>query len=95
MHGIQASPSLLALRNKTDRQLIVLASREIERSLNLASHGSFSEAETRYAKARTLLEIARAPDRERREIEARLGLAHAAIERARSAPARFTQSACC
>jgi hypothetical protein len=83
------------LRDKTDRQLIVLASREIERSLNLAGRGAFAEAEARCVQAKTLLDIARATDWERREIEARLGLAHAAIERARSAPMRFTQSACC
>lgn len=91
--GLERS-SLLALRDKTDRQLVVLASREIERSLSLAGQCAFAEAEARYAQAKALLEIARAPDWERCEIEARLGLVRAAIEHARSAPT-FTQSACC
>ncbi len=90
----QACQSLSDLRSRTDRQLVVLACREIERSLNLASRDAFAEAEARHHQARTLLGIARAPDSKRRKIEARLDQARVAIERGRSAPMTVMQSAC-
>jgi hypothetical protein len=94
MNTTQARPSLSSLRDKTDRQLVVLAGREIDRSLDLASRGAFAEAEAMQLQAETLLGIARAPDWKRRIIEARLERARAAIERARRVPATFTQAAC-
>lgn len=87
-------PSLSDLRNKTDRQLVALACREIERSLNLAGCGAFADAEARRLQAKTLLAVARAAHRTRRRIEARLERARVAIDRARSAPMIVIQSAC-
>ena len=95
MNGRQARSSLPDLREKTDRQLIVLATRDIERALDLAGRRAFAEAEAMYVQAKTLLDVARAPDGERCEIEARLNRTRAAIERARSAARTFTQSASC
>jgi hypothetical protein len=87
-------PSLSDLRNKTDRQLVALASREIDHSLNLAGRGAFAEAEARRLQAKTFLAVARAADRTRRQIEGRLEQARVAIERARSAPMIVIPSAC-
>jgi hypothetical protein len=87
--------SLPELRRKTDRELIVLAGREIDRSLKLAGHGAISEAEATYHQAKVLLRIARAPDAQRSEMEARLDHTRAAIDRRRSAPRACAQSAPC
>jgi hypothetical protein len=84
MNTAKAHPSLSDLRTKTDRQLVVLAGREIERCLNLAARGAFAEAEALRLQAATLLEIAQAPEWERRKLEARLEHAQVATERARS-----------
>jgi hypothetical protein len=48
-----------------------------------------------YFQAKVLLGIARAPDPQRSEMETRLDQTRAAIERRRSAPRAYTQSASC
>jgi len=83
---MQARLSLSELRRRTDRQLLVLVRGEIEKSLKLIRHDSSPEAEAGYAKARTLLSIARAPEQERARLEARLEELRAALEGRRNAP---------
>ncbi len=81
----QARTSLSELRGRTDRQLVVLIRSEAEKAVRLAGRSLFVEAETRFRKARTLLDVTPAPERERAELEARLKEARAAIERSRGA----------
>jgi hypothetical protein len=83
------------LRRKTDRELAILAGREIERCLKFAGRGAIAEAEATYLQAKVLLRIARAPDTPRSEMEARLDQARAAIDRRRPAGRVFAQSASC
>jgi hypothetical protein len=90
-----AHQSLAGLRNKTDRQLVALAAREIDRSLTLARRGAIAEAEAMQLEAATLLRVSGAPEWKRREIETRLERARAALERIRSAPMLFKQAAGC
>jgi hypothetical protein len=94
MNSNHARPSLLDLRDKTDRQLMLLAGKEIERALSLIRRGDLADAEAGCRQAGVLLTIARAADWERGEMEARLELARATIDRARSGPMTFTQAAC-
>jgi len=94
MNPKYARPSLVDLRNKTDRQLMVLAGNEIEHAMSFIRRAAWADAEARCVQAGTLLNVARAPDRERSEMETRLELARAAIHRARAGPVRFTQAAC-
>jgi hypothetical protein len=95
MNMVQSRLSLPELRGKTDRDLVVLVAREIERSQKLARQGAVAEAEAIYLQAKVLLGIARAPDPQRSEMEARLDQTRAAIECRRSAPRAYTQSASC
>ncbi len=60
--------TLKEFRNRTDRELVVLLRSEIEKSQTSSS----AEAEDRYARARTLLAIARMSSKERAELEALL-----------------------
>jgi hypothetical protein len=91
----QARISLSELRRKTDRQLVALVRREIERSLGLARRGALAEAEAMWNQARSLLTVARAPENERSALEARLDEARAKFPRTSAAAARWAQSACC
>jgi hypothetical protein len=54
-----------------------------------------ADAEAAYHQARVLLRIARAPDAQRWEMEARLDQARAAIDRRRSTVRARAQSASC
>jgi hypothetical protein len=92
---LQSRLSLPELRRKTDRELVILAGREIERSLNLANRGAIAEAEATYLQAEVLLRIARAPDPQSAEMAARLDQTRALIERRRAAPRVRVQSASC
>jgi hypothetical protein len=89
----QSQLSLPELRRKTDRDLVILAGREIERCLKLVSRGAMADAEARRHQARVLLRIARAPEPQRSEMEARLDHARAAIDRRRSTLRPCVQSA--
>ncbi len=89
----QARTSLSELRGRTDRQLVVLISGEIEKALKLAGRNLFTEADARCRKAKSLLLVTSAPERERAELEARLNQAREAIERCRSAAATCWRSA--
>jgi hypothetical protein len=95
MNTERSRPSLRELRRKTDRELVILAGREIERSLKQAGRGAIADAEAACLRAKVLLGIARAPDPQRCEMEARLDQARAAIDRHRSAPRAYAQSAAC
>src|ERR1035437_1862909 len=95
MNMVQSRLSLPELRGRTDRELVILVAREIERSQKLARQGAIAEAEAIYVQAKVLLGIARAPDPQRSEMEARLDQTRAAIECRRSAPRAYTQSASC
>ena len=94
MNSMHARPSLMDLRNKTDRQLLALAGREMDRALDYAYRGDWARADAGCARAEVLLNIACASTRERSEMEARLAQARAAIARAPAEPGRLTQSAC-
>src|ERR1035438_8466455 len=48
MNPAQSRLSLRELRRKTDRELVILAGREIERSLKLVSRGAIADAEATY-----------------------------------------------
>lgn len=95
MNRVQSRLSLPELRRKTDRELVILAGREIERSLRLVSRGAIAEAEATYRQAKVLLRIARAPDSQRTEMEARLEQTRAAIDRRPSTTRAYAQSASC
>ena len=85
--------SLPELRSKTDRELVILVGREIERSLTFAGAGAIAEAESAHLQAKVLLGVAHAPDPQRSEMEARLEHARTAIERRRPAQRPCAQSA--
>jgi len=87
--------SLPELRSKTDRELVILAGKEIERSLKFAGRGAIEEAEAAHLQAEVLLRVARTSDPQRCELEARLDHARATIERGRSSAAAYAQSASC
>jgi len=95
MNTAQSRLSLLELRRKTDLDLVVLAGREIERSLKLAGRGAIPEAEAAHLQAKFLLRIARAPGPQRSEMQARLDHVRDAIDRGRSVPRACAQSASC
>lgn len=52
--------ALQELRRKTDRQLLTLARKRIEQSMNLAVRGDKARAEAFSAEARTLMQLATA-----------------------------------
>jgi hypothetical protein len=95
MNTAPSQLSLPELRRKTDRELVILAGREIERSLKLAYRGAVADAEATYLQAKALLCVAQAPDAQRSEMETRLDHARAAIDRRRSVPRACAQSGCC
>ena len=95
MNMVQSRLSLPELRGRTDRELVILVAREIERSQKLARQGAIAEAEAIYLQAKVLLRIARTSDPQRSQMEARLDQTRAAIERRRSAPRAYAQSASC
>ncbi len=78
--------SLLDLRRRTDRQLVVLVRSEIEKALRIANRGAGPDAETRYRKARNLLTISAATEQERTELESRLKEVRAALDRSGAPP---------
>jgi precorrin-6x reductase len=95
MNTAQTSLSLPELRSRTDRELVILVGKEIERSLKFAGRGAIAEAEAAHHQARVLLRVARAPDPQRSEMETRLDHARAAIDRSRPAPMPRAQSVSC
>jgi hypothetical protein len=60
------------LRMKTDRQLLLLASREIARAKECAASRELTEAEAKYLSARLLLAAAQSPSEESAELAAQL-----------------------
>jgi len=61
--------ALARLRAKTDRELCVLITRQLQRSRNLASCGAYSDAAKGYLAAQNLLAIADIPPAERARLE--------------------------
>ncbi len=83
----QPSPlSLPELRRRTDRDLVVLAARELDRSVRLTGSGEIAGAEASWRQAKLLLRLAGAPAAQISEMETRLGHARAALDRRRAAP---------
>lgn len=95
MNTAQTPLSLLELRSRTDRELVILVGREIERSLKFAARDAIAEAEAAHLQAKLLLRVARTPEPQRSEMEARLDHARATIDRRRPAPQPCAQSAAC
>ena len=95
MHTAQTPLSLPELRSRTDRELVILVGKEIERSLKFAGCGAITEAEAAHLQAKVLLRVAGTPDPQRSEMEARLDHARAAIDRGRSAPRPCAQPTSC
>lgn len=95
MNKAKTPLSLPELRSKTDRELVILVGREIERSLKFAGRGAIVEAEAARLQAEVLLRVARASDPQRSEMEARLGHARAAIDRHRASATPCAQPASC
>jgi hypothetical protein len=87
--------SLPELRSKTDRELVILVGKEIERSLKFAGRGAIAEAEAAHLQAEVLLRVTRASEPQRSEMEARLNRARAAIDRGRPAATPCAQSVSC
>ncbi len=80
------------LRKKTDHQLVLLARKEISRSLDCARRRALAEATARYASARILVALAKPARKEYVKLEARLqaardSLASAGLTSAASATA--------
>ena len=90
----QTSTTLSELRRKTDRQLLALVRSGIESSLRQARRGAIAEAEEIWNQARSLLTVARATEKERMALEARLDEARAIFAPKRAAT-RYAQSARC
>jgi hypothetical protein len=90
----QTRTTLYELRRKTDRQLLALVRSGIKSSLRQARSGAIAEAEEMWNQARGLLAVARAPQRERIALEARLDEARASFA-PKPAATRYAQSACC
>ena len=90
----QTRTTLSELRRKTDRQLLALVRSGIESSLRQARRGAIAEAEEMWNQARSLLTVARAPEKERIALEARLDEARASFAPKRAAT-RYAQSARC
>jgi hypothetical protein len=77
----EARLSVAELRQRTDRQLILLARNEITRSLDCAKRNALAEAETRYDSARILVAAARTSEEEFAELAARLETIRASLDR--------------
>ncbi len=69
------------LRKKTDGQILDLVRHEAERSMQLALRVLLDEAQTRSARAASLLAVVRGSEQARAEVEARLKRVRDAIAR--------------
>ena len=72
--------SLAQLRAKTNRELGILADRQIERSLYLASRAQYQDAERGFTTALALVTVAELPSAERLHLESKLAELRAILE---------------
>jgi hypothetical protein len=72
--------ALARLRAKTDRELSILAEKQLEQTLILADAGRHCEAARSYDSVRRLLTVAELPAPQRARLEKRLASVRAAIE---------------
>jgi hypothetical protein len=72
--------SLAQLRAKTNRELGILAYRQLERSLDLVSRAQYQDAERGYAAALALVTVAELSSAERVQLERKLAELRAALE---------------
>ena len=73
------------LRRKTDRQLVLLARRELARAAECAGSRDLAEARARYSSARALLAAAQCRSEESTELTVQLEAVRASISHAGSA----------
>lgn len=98
MNTLPSRVSLSELRLRTDRELVILAGREIERALALEARGAIADAEAALRRAKLFLRLAGAMaalDPHRPEMEARLKSARAALDRRPIPAASATCRAAC
>jgi hypothetical protein len=72
--------SLAQLRAKTNRELGILAHRQLDRSLYLASRAQYQDAERGYTAALALVTVADLPSAERCQLESKLAELRAVLE---------------
>lgn len=72
--------ALAQLRAKTDRELSILAQKQIEQTIQLAEQGRYSDAARAYGAAQRLLAVAELPPSERARLEEQLALVRQSIE---------------
>lgn len=72
--------SLAQLRAKTNRELGILAHRQLERSLFLASRGQYQDAERGFHAALALVTVAELSSTERLHLESKLAELRAVLE---------------
>jgi hypothetical protein len=72
--------ALARLREKTDRELSILAEKQLEQALTLAEEGRYDDAVRSYHIARRLLAVAELSAEQRAEAEEQLARARAALE---------------
>ena len=79
--------ALARLRARTDRELCILAEKQLERTLTLAGQGRYREAARGYDTARRLIAVAQIPEAQRTRMEQQLAEVRAMIEQPASAVA--------
>jgi hypothetical protein len=72
--------ALLRLRAKTDRELGLLAARQLRRARKSANRGAYREAAKDYLTAKALLSVADLPPQKRARLECLMHEVHQAIE---------------
>jgi hypothetical protein len=79
--------ALAQLREKTDRELSILAERQLEQTLNLAEEGRYSDAIRSYDVARRLLAVAELSSEQQARMEAQLTRVRAVLDQPAAAVA--------
>jgi hypothetical protein len=72
--------ALARLRAKTDRELSILAEKQLEQTFRLAAMGLHTDAARTYESARRLLQVAQLPAAQRVRLEKQLAIARAVVE---------------
>ena len=72
--------ALARLRAKTDRELSILAQKQIEQTMTLAGQGRYRDAARAYGIARRLLVVADLPAPQRTRLESQLAVVRESIE---------------
>ena len=79
--------ALARLRAKTDRELSILAEKQLEETLTLAEDGRYSEALRSYDTARRLLAVLELSSAEQARIESQMARVRAALDQPAAAVA--------